>query len=202
MTSEGKKVAVAFKGPDLNEDELLDFIEVRNREDKNRASSAGESREKIGEFIDKTGVNGKALSWLRQIMKANDKSDGQAKAMDIVMSLKNGLPIIEAFVRGQGTQEMDFDADDAPEEDPIPDEIEGDPEDEFANDSFGAGGHAYEVGQERDENPFSGEDERIHHNLWNQGWDAAAEADAKAQEDEGEFERDDANVVTPLRGQA
>lgn len=189
MTTEGKRVAVAFDGPTLDEDQLLDFIEARNREDKDRSSSAGESRERIGAFIDSTGINSKALAWLRQLMKINDKPNGQAKAMDIIMSFKAGLVFVEAAIRGQGTQEMDFDADDAPEPDPI--------DDEFANDAFGAGQHAYQIGVPRHGNPFSDQSERIHHNLWSQGWDKAADDEASGLD--GEFEMV-GNVVTPFNG--
>lgn len=107
--SEGKEVRVAMNGPDLEHDALIDFSVARNDEDRRRSSSAGESRAKIKEFLDDTGMNGKALSWLRSILKVNEKDDGQSKAMDIILSLKKGLPMIEAHVGGQGTVEMDFD---------------------------------------------------------------------------------------------
>lgn len=104
--SEGQAVNVAMNGPNLDHDELIGFATDRNTEDRKRASSAGESRAKIKEYLDATGMNGKALSWLRQILKMSDKDDGQAKAMDIIMSLKKGLPMIQAHVAGQGTAEM------------------------------------------------------------------------------------------------
>ena len=106
--SEGMKVNVAFNGPKIDHDQFIGFAAERNGEDRKRASSAGASRAKIKEFLEETGMNGKALSWLRQILKTADKDDGQAKAMDIVMSLKKALPMVEAHVAGQGTAEMDF----------------------------------------------------------------------------------------------
>lgn len=118
--SEGIKVNVAFKGPTIEHDKLIDFSVARNQEDRKRASSAGESRALIKGFLDDTGMNGKALSWLRHILKTADKDDGQAKAMDIIMSLKKVLPMVEAHVAGQGTASLDLDgpaepADDLPE---------------------------------------------------------------------------------------
>lgn len=126
--SEGKSVNVAFKGPSIEHDELIGFSAARNDEDRKRASSAGESRAKIKEWLEETGMNGKALSWLRQILKTADKDDGQAKAMDVIMSLKKGLPMVEAHVAGQGTGSLDLDGEEpaAPEHhDPdFDDEIE------------------------------------------------------------------------------
>lgn len=106
--TEGKTVNVAFTGPAIEHDELIGFSAARNEEDRKRASSAGESRAKIKEFLEDTGMNGKALSWLRQILKTADKDDGQAKAMDIIMSLKKALPMIEAHVAGQGNMSFDL----------------------------------------------------------------------------------------------
>lgn len=114
--TEGKTVSVAFKGPEIEHDELIGFSAARNDEDRKRASSAGESRAKIKEFLDDTGMNGKALSWLRQILKTADKDDGQAKAMDVIMSLKKGLPMVEAHVAGQGNYSFDLDGPEAPAE--------------------------------------------------------------------------------------
>ena len=130
--TEGKTVAAAYHGPSIEHDELIDFIGARNREDKQRSSSAGESRQKIGEFLEETSMNGKALGYCRQILKVNDKDDGQHKAMDIIMSLKAALPMIEAHVAGQGTTAMDFDAEpeSQPEDDLPEDEDSGDLDDD------------------------------------------------------------------------
>ena len=110
MAKEGAEVRRAMSGPDITHDEFIAFCGARNREDGDRASEAGESRQLIGEFIERTGMNGKALSWCRVILKANSKGDkGQQKAMDMIASLRKALPMVEAEVRGQGTTEMDFD---------------------------------------------------------------------------------------------
>ncbi len=106
MTKEGTEVRRAHDGPDIDHDEMIDFSTARNREDRERASSAGESRQKIGGFLEKTGMNSQAFSWCRSILKKLDKNEGQAKAMDIISSLRKALPMVEAHVRGQGTAEM------------------------------------------------------------------------------------------------
>lgn len=115
--SEGQTVRVAMNGPDIDHDQLIDFSVDRNEEDRKRASSAGESRSKIKDFLDETGMNGKALSWCRQILKTSDKDDGQAKAMDVILSLEKALPMVKAHVGGQGTADMDFEGDDPAEPD-------------------------------------------------------------------------------------
>lgn len=119
--SEGQTVRVAMNGPDIEHDKLIDFSIDRNAEDRKRASSSGESRAKIKAFEDETGMNGKALSWCRQILKAADKDEGQAKAMDIILSLEKALPMVKSHVAGQGTVEMDFDSEPA---EPEGDEVE------------------------------------------------------------------------------
>jgi len=101
---DGAAVRRAIDGPDIEHDRLIAFIAARNQEDGDRASDAGESRQAIGEFIEETGMNGKALSWMRQILKTNDKS--QSKAMDIILSVEKALPMIKAHVAGQGTPDM------------------------------------------------------------------------------------------------
>lgn len=109
------KVRHMQEGPDINHDGLIDFIEECNREDSERASSAGETRQAIGEFIESTGMNSKALAWCRQILKAKN----QSKQMDIIMSLEKALPMIKDHVSGQGTAEMELE-DQAPPPDTGP----------------------------------------------------------------------------------
>lgn len=106
MKEPSNEVRVAMNGPSLDHDELISNAAVWNAADRKRASSAGETRAEIKEFLEETGMNGKALSWLRQILKINDKDDGQSKAMDVIMSLEKGLPMIRAHVAGQGTPDM------------------------------------------------------------------------------------------------
>jgi len=108
------KVRHMQEGPDIDHDTLIGKIEGWNREDRGRASTAAETRGDIGGFVERTGMNAKALSMLRTIMKAADKDGGQSKAMDIIMSLKKGLAMVEAHVAGQGTVDMDFEDLDPP----------------------------------------------------------------------------------------
>ena len=102
--SEGSDVRRAYDGPDIEHDQLIGFIEARNREDGERASSAGESRELIREFLEGTNMNAKALSTCRVIMKQKSTD----KAMDIVRSLEAALPMLKAHLGGQQS-EMDLD---------------------------------------------------------------------------------------------
>ena len=101
--SEGAGVRFAINGPDCDHDRLISFAAARNEEDAERASSAGESRQLIGDFLEDTGMNGKALSWLRVILKQKTTD----KAMDIIRSLKHGLPMVEQHLGGQQS-EMDL----------------------------------------------------------------------------------------------
>lgn len=71
---------------DIEHDELLTQIIDRNREDTDRASSAGESRAAIKEF-----------SWCRAILKQKKYSS----RMDIIRSLEEALPMVKAHVIGQ-----------------------------------------------------------------------------------------------------
>lgn len=109
MAGEGKETRLAYDGPDVDHDQLIAEIDRMSRGEHERASDASESAAKTKEFIDETGMNGQALSWLKSIVKKLPKKDGQAKAMDIIRSLKVGLPMVENHVGGQGTAEMDLD---------------------------------------------------------------------------------------------
>ncbi|TNE62197.1 MAG: hypothetical protein EP341_00350 [Sphingomonadales bacterium] len=107
---EGADVRRAMDGPDLEHDKLIDFIEARIREEHARGSDASESSAKTSDFVEATGVNSQALSWMKSIVKKLPKKDGQQKAMDIISSLEAGLPLIKSHVAGQGTAEMFPDA--------------------------------------------------------------------------------------------
>lgn len=98
--SEGATVRHAMNGPDVDHDRLISFAAARNSEDAERASSAGESRQLIGEFLEDTGMNGKALSWLRAILKQKKTE----KAMDIIRSLEHGLPMVKSHLGGQQSE--------------------------------------------------------------------------------------------------
>jgi hypothetical protein len=125
--SEGETVRIAFDGPELDHDKTIGEMEARNREDGKRASSAGESRAAIKAFLDQSNMNPKAFSWLRMILKQNDKD--QAKAMDIIRSLEVALPMVKQHVSGQQgdlfTEPMGSEADDEPL-DPVSDVVPDD----------------------------------------------------------------------------
>jgi hypothetical protein len=107
---ENKAVIQAYKGPEVEHDDLITEIEARAREQHERSSDASESAAKVSAFIDKTGLNTQAYSWASSIVKKLPKKDGQAKAMDIIRSLETMLPMVKAHVSGQSTSEMDFGA--------------------------------------------------------------------------------------------
>lgn len=127
--SEGQAVREAFDGPKVEHDDLLDQIEARAREQHARSSDASESAAKVAAFIEKTGLNSQAFSWMSSIVKKLPKKDGQAKAMDIIRSLEVALPMVKAHVGGQGTSEMDLGGpDDEPEADVDAEIRDGDPD--------------------------------------------------------------------------
>lgn len=99
--SEGTEVRHAMNGPDIEHDHLIGKIDKWNGEDRARASTAAETRGEIGQFVETTGMNAKALSFLRLIKKAAQKDGGQAKAMDIIRSIEKGLPMVKADIAGQ-----------------------------------------------------------------------------------------------------
>lgn len=106
--SEGQQVCEAFDGPDIEPDQLIDQIEARAREQHARSSDASESAAKVSAYLDKTGMNSQAYSWLSSILKKLPKKDGQHKAMDVIRTLEEGLPIIKNHVAGQGSAEMEL----------------------------------------------------------------------------------------------
>lgn len=113
--SEGTEVRHAMNGPDIEHDQLIGNIDARNYEDTERASSAGESRSKIGGFLEQTGMNAKAYSVCRLILKQKTID----KQMDIIRSLETALPMIKAHVSGQQS-EMDLNSEDNQPVEPVP----------------------------------------------------------------------------------
>lgn len=125
---------------DIDHDKLIASIIDRNMEDSERASSAGESRQLIGEFLGETGMNSQAYSWMRTILKKKKYS----QRMDIIRSLEEALPMIKAHVMGQGfgpdlvDQAQDY-AD--PDDDKVDDsdrDADSDPELDAEQDEFEA----------------------------------------------------------------
>lgn len=143
--NEGAQVLKAFDGPKVEHDALIDQINARTAEEHERSSDASESSNKVTTFLESTGLNSQAFSWLKAIVKKLPKKDGQAKAMDIIRSLEVGLPMIKNHVGGQGTGEMDLDGpqDEPASDEPAPDldtviadgEPDADPETQELNDA-------------------------------------------------------------------
>lgn len=85
----------------MHEDKLLRKIEEWKEGDAARASDAGEQREDIGQFIEFTGWNKKALSWIRALDKMDtDKRD------DVFRSFDDLRGIMEKRWNGQSTPDM------------------------------------------------------------------------------------------------
>jgi len=104
--SEGEQVRRAFDGPTLEHDKLIGHIGARISEEHSRSSDGSESAAKVSAFIEETGMNSQAYSWMKTIIKKLPKKDGQSKAMDVIRSIEAALPMIKAHVAGQSTAEM------------------------------------------------------------------------------------------------
>lgn len=128
--TEGQDVRRAYDGPDIEHDQLLGKIGQHNQEDAERASSAAVTRQDIGTFVDDTGLHKTAYSWLRRIKKISEKSQDQA--MDLIRSLKKGIPMLEADISGQS--ELDFDGGEVAD-----DMTEGDDGDDYGDDGVDEG---------------------------------------------------------------
>ncbi|WP_170759954.1 hypothetical protein [Ruegeria lacuscaerulensis] len=137
--SEGQQVRKAYDGPKVEHDALISELEARIREEHARSSDASESSAKMKKFLDETELNSQAVSWGKTILKKLPKKDGQTKAMDVIRSLKEILPMIENHVAGQGTGEMDLEGpqedtetDEEPIEEPQP-EVQDEETEDFNN---------------------------------------------------------------------
>lgn len=120
-TGIGEKIRKSLDGPQVEHDALINQIEARAKEQRARTMDAGESGAKVQHFLEQTGLNSQAYSWLSSIFKKLDKKDGQHKAMDVITSLETGLPLLKNHVLGQGTDPMDLGPvdDEAPAADPV-----------------------------------------------------------------------------------
>lgn len=98
----------------LDADRVLRKMNQWNAEDSDRASSAAETRQDIGQFVEDTGYHKKAISDGRKLLKmAEDDPD---KLWDYLRTFEPLLNDIKEHVRGANTPDM-FDAadDDVPE---------------------------------------------------------------------------------------
>jgi hypothetical protein len=107
--SEGQQVRKAYDGPKVEHDALISQLEARIREEHERSSDASESSAKLKVFLEETELNSQAVGWAKAILKKLPKKDGQTKAMDIIRSLEEIIPMVKNHVGGQGTGELDLD---------------------------------------------------------------------------------------------
>ena len=68
---------------EIDPDRVLTAMQGFNTADSERASDAGESRQKIGEFLNETSLNGKAFSHCRMAlrMKKDEKRQDWLRSM-------------------------------------------------------------------------------------------------------------------------
>ena len=91
----------------IKHDELIGNHAKWAADEMSSNSDAGMRRQEIGEFADKCGVEGKALSMMRQGLKI--KNEG--KQADWLRSMEAMLPMVAAHIRGQSTAELPLEGD-------------------------------------------------------------------------------------------
>lgn len=94
-----KKQAEQSGDASLEADELIQAMKEFNTEDSERASDAGESRQRIGTFLEKTKLNNKAFSFFRGLLRVKKEST----RLDILRSVELILPAIKAEVKATTT---------------------------------------------------------------------------------------------------
>lgn len=152
---------------ELEHDQLMNFCESMAAKETEAASDAGKRRKEIGDFLEKTGVQSKALAQIRSAMKLKKEGD----RMDWLRSMEKMLPMVGSHIRGQGTMEMDLGS-------------EGDgntPEGfekggKFENDAFALGEQAFKDGKDFEKCPFRSEKDQVKASLWKQGFKKAEAA--------------------------
>lgn len=111
----------------LDADRVISKMKKWNAEDADRASSAADTRQEIGELIEATGYHKKAISDGRKLLKlAKDDPD---KLWDYLRTFEPLLADIKEHVRGQNTADM-FEADDD-----VPEMSDGDEADAETDDA-------------------------------------------------------------------
>lgn len=93
---------------EVEADELIQTIQTFNQEDGERASDAGETRQEIGEYTERTGINTKAFANMRSLMKMKKETD----QLDYIRSMETIFPMIAKHIRQSAT----VDAFDTPRE--------------------------------------------------------------------------------------
>ena len=148
-----------MKQLEIDKAEVLQNMQDFNTEDSERASDAGESRQRIGTFLEKTGINNKAFSHCRMILR--QKKDD--KRQDWLRSMEALLPLMREQIAANGTRdafdvpegakataaELAADGFPDPEFETPSDDDEGQPEDEAGDPGIAA--EAEEFGKAVDE---------------------------------------------------
>lgn len=99
----------------INEDKLVTKIAQWRGEDADRASSAGETRGDIKSFLEATGWEKTALSWVRKLDKMSEE-----KRDDTLRSFDDLRGVLSTYWDGNKTPDMFTKTDDAVE--PVDDE--------------------------------------------------------------------------------
>lgn len=90
-----------MKALEIDEGGVLHRMRAFNEADSERASDAGESRQQIGEFLEESGLNNKAFSHCRMVLRLK-KDD---KRQDWLRSMRALLPMMEREIAATGTQD-------------------------------------------------------------------------------------------------
>lgn len=124
--TEGRAVREALDGPEIDYDTFISHHEDQRRHEDSAASTMGEARQARGDFLEETGLNGKAVSAIRAGLKIKD----EAKRQSWLRSLKALMPIAESHINGNTTIDWIEVRDDEPEDGAPNDEAPADlPED-------------------------------------------------------------------------
>lgn len=89
-----KKPAPTEADASFTADELITAMREFNEDDSERASDAGESRQRIGAYLEKTKLNNKAFSFFRALLRQKKETTRR----DILRSVELILPAIKAEI--------------------------------------------------------------------------------------------------------
>lgn len=92
---------IKLKTLEIDKDRVLEAMQGFNTEDSERASDAGESRQRIGQFLEETSLNNKVFSHCRMVLRMK-KDD---KRQDWLRSMKAMLPLMEEQIAANGTKD-------------------------------------------------------------------------------------------------
>lgn len=124
-----------MKQLEIDKDEVLQAMQNFNNEDSERASDAGESRQRIGEFLEETGINNKAFSHCRMVLRMK-KDD---KRQDWLRSMRALMPLMEEQIASIGTRDA-FDVPDSAKATAAERPVDGNLDDDFDDQDEGDSG--------------------------------------------------------------